>query len=375
MTGPLSTQAGRPVTIKNNLKAMQNTMQAALKTADGEFEIQQVDRPELKKPDWVLARIKVSGICGTDLRHWHKHEPHLECRIMGHELAGEVVEVGPEVTHVKPGDRVVIETVLGDDTCDWCRIQQYNLCPNLYPVRMDTLSQAFAQYVSGPAKKFYKLPDHVTYEEATLLDTFSVCMHAIQLSGIKLNDKVVIIGAGPIGLGQLQLAKISGADVLICDVVESSLQLARELGADWVVNTNTEDVLQKVKDFTDGRGADIVFECAGGESMPQTLPAAVSYTRIGGKVVVVGGFDDGDLAIPLKWQHIQMSEIKIIPSASYSFWGIYPEMQMCLDLLSKGKLNAKKMITHSFPLSDINKAFETAQNKQETHAVFVALTV
>jgi L-iditol 2-dehydrogenase len=354
---------------------MQDKMEAALKTAEGKFEIQEVELPKVAKPDWVLARIKVSGICGTDLRHWEKHEPELKCHIMGHEMAGEVVEVGEQVTHLKPGDRVVIETVLGDDTCDWCRIQQYNLCPNLYPVRMKTLSQAFAQYVSGPAKKFYKLPDHISYEEATLLDTFSVCMHAVQLSGLKLNDKVVIIGAGPIGLGQLQLAKISGADVLICDVVESSLQLAKELGADWVVNTQTDDGLKKVKEFTDGRGADIVYECAGGSSMPTTLPQAVSFARIGGKVVVVGGFDAGKTAIELEWQHLQMAEIKIIPSASYSFWGIYPEMQMCLDLLAKGKLNAKKMITHSFPLTQINKAFETAQNKAETKAVFVALTV
>lgn len=350
-------------------------MKAALKTANGQFELAEVDRPKISGPDWVLARIKVSGICGTDLRHWKKEEPHLKCKIMGHEMSGEIVEVGEAVTNVKPGDRVVIETVLGDDTCDWCRVQQYNLCPNLYPVRMKTVSQAFAEYVAGPAKKCYKLPDHVSFEEATLLDTFSVCLHAIHLSGIKLNDKVAVIGAGPIGLGQLQLAKICGADVIVTDVVDSSLQLARELGADEVVNTKTEDGYKKVMEFTGNRGADIVFECAGGPSMPETLPQAVSFSRIGGKVVIVGGFDPGKIAIGLEWQHIQMAEIQIIPSASYSYWGIYPEMQMCLDLLAKGKLNARKMITHNFSLTDINKAFETAQDKEKTGAVFVALTV
>lgn len=348
-------------------------MKAALKTAEGKFEIDEVDRPKLEHPDWVLARIKVAGICGTDLRHWKKADEHLKCRIMGHELAGEVVEVGSAVKHLKPGDRVVIETVLGDDTCDWCNIQQYNLCPNLYPVRMDTLSQAFAEYVAGPGKKFYKLPDHVSYEEAALLDTFSVGLHAIQLSGIKLNDKVAVIGAGPIGLGQLQLAKISGADVVIVDVVDSSLKLAKELGADMVINPKKEDAVQKLKEFTNGRGADITFECAGGPSMPETLPQAISFTRIGGKVVIVGGFEAGETAISLEWQHIQMSEIKLIPSASYSFWGIYPEMQMSLDLLAKGKLNAKKLITHSVSLTDINHGFEIAEHKESTNAVFVAI--
>jgi L-iditol 2-dehydrogenase len=350
-------------------------MKAALKTASGEFELDDVQAPSLQQPDWVLARVKVSGICGTDLRHWKKEEPELECKIMGHELAGEVVEVGEAVKNVKPGDRVVIETVLGDDDCDWCRVQQYNLCPNLYPVRMKTVSQAFAQYVAGPAKKFYKLPDHVSYEEATLLDTFSVALHAIHLSGIKLNDKVAVIGAGPIGLGQLQLAKLCGADVIVTDVVDSSLQLAKELGADLIVNTSKEDAYQKVMEFTSSRGVDIAFECAGGPAMPETLSQAVSFTRIGGKVIIVGGFDKGKTSIELEWQKFQMKEIKLIPSASYSFWDIYPEMQISLDLLAKGKLNAKKMITHSFPLDDINKAFETAQNKKETGAVFVALTI
>jgi L-iditol 2-dehydrogenase len=350
-------------------------MKAALKTKDGEFEIDQVDRPGLKQPDWVLARVKVAGICGTDLRHWKKPEHELECKIMGHELAGEVVEVGPAVKNLKPGDRVVIETLLGDDTCEWCNIQQYNLCPNLYPVRMRTLSQAFAEYVAGPCRKFYKLPENVSFEEATLLDTFSVALHAIQLSNIKLNDKVVIIGAGCIGLGQLQLAKISGADVLIIDKVESALQLAKEFGADVTVNPETEDAVEKVKAFTDGRGADIVFECAGGTAMPITLPQAIDCARIGGKVVVVGGFEKEQKNIEINWSRLQMSEIKLIMSASYSYWDIYPEMQISLDLLAKGKLNAKKMITHNFSLDDINRAFDTAQNKEETHAVFVALSI
>jgi L-iditol 2-dehydrogenase len=353
---------------------MEDKMTAAIKTAEGDFDIQEVAIPKITKPDWVLAKIKVSGICGTDLRHWKKEEPELECKIMGHEMAGEVVEVGELVTHVKPGDRVVIETVLGDDTCPWCKAQQYNLCPHLYDVRMKTVSQAFAQYVSGPAKKFYKLPDHVSYEEATVLDTFSVGLHALQLSGLKINDKVAIIGAGPIGLGQLQLAKISGADVIIFDVVDSSLKVAKELGADVVVNVSSDDGYARLMEFTSNRGADIVFECAGGESMPTTLPQATSYARIGGKVVIVGGFDAGVTTIPLEWQRIQMREIQLISSASYSYWDIYPEMQMCLDLVAKGKLNAKKLITHSFPLTEINKAFETANDKENTQAIFVALT-
>jgi L-iditol 2-dehydrogenase len=354
---------------------MEDKMKAAFKTLEGTFEIGEANTPALAGPDWVVAKVRVAGICGTDLRHWKKEDPELECKIMGHELSGEVVEVGPAVTNVKPGDRVVIETLLGDETCEWCNIQRYNICPNLYPVRMKTISQAFAQYVAGPSKKFYKLPDNVSFEEATLLDTFSVCMHAIQLSGIKINDKVVVIGAGCIGLGQLQLARLCGADVLIVDKVDSALKVAKELGADEVVNINAEDARQRVMEFTGGRGADIVFECAGGSAMPITLPQAVSFSRIGGKAVIVGGFEKDQKAIELDWAQMQKSEIRLILSASYSYWDIYPEMKMCLDLLAKGKMNAKKLITHNFSLDDINQAFDTARNKEETGAIFVALTV
>jgi L-iditol 2-dehydrogenase len=350
-------------------------VKAALKTADGIFEIAEVAKPQLPHEDWVLARIRVAGICGTDLRHWKKHEPELEHHIMGHELAGEVVDVGAAVSNVQPGDRVVIESVMGDGDCEWCRIQQYNLCPNLYPVRTGCVSRAYGEFVTGPARKFYKLPEHVSFEEAALIDTFSVCLHAQHLSGLSINDKVAIIGAGPIGLGQLMLAKASGADVLITDVVDSALALARELGADVVLNSSREDPVAAAKAFTGGRGVDIAFECCGGPSMPVTLAQATGMARRGGKFVIVGGFDKGVTNFGLEWQRIQMSEIQLIPSASFSFHGLDAEQGMVLELLSRGKLDARKLITHRFGLEQINEAFEVAMDKENTGAVFVAIPI
>jgi len=128
-------------------------------------------------------------------------------------------------------------------------------------------------------------------------------------------------------------------------------------------------------EFTHNRGADITFECAGGTAMKKTLPLATSFSRIGGKVIIVGGFDPGKTATELEWERIQMSEIKLIPSASYLYWDIYPEMQICLDLLAKGKLNAKKMISHSFPIEEINDAFMVAKDKKHSDALFVTLTI
>jgi L-iditol 2-dehydrogenase len=294
---------------------------------------------------------------------------------MGHEMAGEIVQVGREVTNLKPGERVVIETVLGDGVCEWCRARRYNICPHLYDVRMGTVSRAFAEYVIAPAHKCYPLPDNVSYEQATLLDTYSVCLHAAHLAPPAPNDRVVVIGSGPIGLGQLQVAKLMGADVIVSDVVNSSLEVARHLGADAVVNSDKEDLKARVMDFTAGRGADIAFECAGGPSMPTTLKQATDVVRRGGKVAIVGGFDPGPVSIPLEWQRIQMGEIRLIPSASYALWDIYPEMQICLDLMAKGKLKADPLITHRVPLDRINEGFETADNKAETGAIFVGVMI
>jgi L-iditol 2-dehydrogenase len=348
-------------------------MKAALKTAKGTFDVAEAPTPQVPNADWVKARVRVAGICGTDLRHWKKHEKELEHHIMGHELAGEVVEVGAAVSHVRPGDRVLIETVMGDGECEWCRVQQFNVCPHLYEVRTKSVSRAYAEFVIGPAAKFHKLPDNVSFEEAALLDTFAVCLHAQHLSGLSINDKVAIIGAGPIGLGQLMLAKASGADVIITDLVASSLEKAKELGADAVVNSAEEDPVARAMDFTGGRGVDIAFECAGGPSMPETLPQATRFARRGGKVVIVGGFEAGETSIALEWQRIQMSEIQLIPSASFAFWDIYSEQAMVLELLAKGKLNAEKLITHRFPIDRINEAFDVAQDKSGQASIFVAL--
>lgn len=350
-------------------------MKAALKTTEGTFVLEDVERPTIPESNFVLARLRVAGICGTDLRHWKKHEPELACHIMGHEVAGEVVEVGEDVFNVKPGDRVVIETVMGDGVCEFCRIQRYNICEHLYDVRTRYVSKAYAEYLCGPSEKFYKLPDHVSFEEASLIDTLSVCLHGQHLSGLGINDKVAIIGAGPIGLGQLLLAKASGADVIITDVVDSALDLARELGADAVVNSGKEDPVERVKEWSGGLGTDIVFECAGGDWMPETLPQATRMVRRAGKVVIIGGFDKGETAIPLEWQRIQMSEIQLLPSASFAMHGIYHEQGMVLDMIAKGRIDAKKLITHRFELDRINDAFDVAQRKQETGAVFVAITI
>jgi L-iditol 2-dehydrogenase len=151
--------------------------------------------------------------------------------------------------------------------------------------------------------------------------------------------------------------------------------LAARLGADRTIHSDDEEPEAAIRALTDDRGADIVFECAGGESMPETLPLATRLVRRGGKVVIVGGFDAGDIAIPLEWQRIQMSEITLIPSASFAFHDIHAEQVEVLDLVARGALQTQALITHRFPLDQINEAFEVAQDRGRTGAIFVGLTI
>jgi L-iditol 2-dehydrogenase len=157
--------------------------------------------------------------------------------------------------------------------------------------------------------------------------------------------------------------------------VPSALELAKELGADRVVHSAAQDPVAAAMEWTGGKGADLVFECAGGTSMPQTLPQATRMVRRGGTVVIVGGFDAGETSIPLEWQRIQMSEITLVPSASFAMHDLRPEQGEVLDLIAKGRIDVRKLITHRFPIDRINEAFDVAQAKDETGAVFVALEV
>ena len=149
--------------------------------------------------------------------------------------------------------------------------------------------------------------------------------------------------------------------------------MARQLGADAVVCADRDDPTAAVLAFTAGRGAKVAFECAGGESMLTTLPWATRMARRGGAVVIVGGFDAGETAIPLDLQRIRMSEIRLLPSASFALHDIDPEQAQVLALVARAVLKTQPLITHRFPLERINEAFDVAQDKEGTGAIFVAL--
>ena len=350
------------------------TMKAAIKTAAGDFEVKEVPVPEITEPDFVLAKVRAAGVCGSDLHSWKVPRPEIVGRTTGHELAGDVVAVGDDVTNVKPGDRVGIESVVSCGKCYWCRVGQYHLCPDMMGIRGRTFASAFGEYVAGPSDKVYSLPDHVGYAESAIMDVYGTSIHAVSRTGIRMDQTVVIIGAGPIGLSLLDLVNVAGAKGIITDVLDFPLEFAKKtLGAHETINTAKEDPVKKVMELTDGIGADVVCECVGGKAASTTLPQAVSMVRRKGKIGLIGGMRRGLPAMELDWSKVQWQEVDIVPVSGFYFWGNDPEFQVVSDLLADGKLHATEMITHRFPLEKINEAFETAANKQKTKAIKVVL--
>ncbi|MCW3990536.1 MAG: alcohol dehydrogenase catalytic domain-containing protein [Candidatus Bathyarchaeota archaeon] len=352
---------------------MGKTMKAAVKTAEGDFEIKEVPMPEITRPDYVLVKIRSAGVCGSDLHRWKVPVPASVGRISGHELAGDIVAVGKDVTNVKVGDRVGVDSVVPCGECYWCKVGQYHICPYKGDIRGKTFARAFCEYVAGPSSHVFPIPDHVGYGEAAIMDVYGTSVHAINRLDIHMNQKVVVIGAGPIGLSLLDLVNVAGADGIIIDIIDHPLEFAKNtIGAYATINSKKEDPVAKVMELTDGRGADVVVDCVGGGASAFLLPQAVEMVRRKGIIGMVG-MPSTDLNLHVDWRKLQMGEVDLIGVSGFYHWGNDREFQIVTDLLSKGKLHATEMITHRFPLEKINEAFTVAADKQGTNSIKVVL--
>lgn len=269
------------------VRSLAGIMKAAVWTAAGTFELKDLPMPEIKDSNEVLARVRASGICGSDLHYWRNPHPLLVGKVGGHELAGEVVEVGESVTNVEIGDRVAIESLVGCGRCRWCRVGRYHLCPDLFKIRSETLSRGFSQYVRGPSEKFIRLADHVKTEWAPLLDCYAVNVHGFQLADLKMYETVAIIGQGPMGLTMTDLSNAVGVKAIAIALRDFPLSVAEKVGSWATINSSREDPVDRILDLTNGYGVDTTFIQVGGKN-PNPLLQALRMTKKGGKVMIVG---------------------------------------------------------------------------------------
>jgi threonine dehydrogenase-like Zn-dependent dehydrogenase len=328
-------------------------------------------------PGEVLVKVLSAGICGSDLHGYrdpgraaamNREVPY----VTGHELAGTVAALGAGVTHVKVGQRVAVEPLhlLGCGKCRYCQRGDYELCRTIGTKDGQRIhSTGFAEYSVEAGKNVFPLADHVNMDQASILDVYACGVHAQRLAPVTEVDYVAIQGAGAIGLTAAEMFRMSGAkDVIILDVVESSLQVARNMGFHSTVNSSKVDPVQAVLDLTEGEGAQVVVEAVGG--MAPTFETDCKIVAPAGRILIIGSYGQPQT---LQTRLLQRKEANIQLLWSYGLWKGVPEFKVCLDLLTAGKLLAAQYVTHTFPLSRTGEGFEAAVNKNVSGAIKVVI--
>lgn len=307
----------------------------------------------------VLIRVGACGICGSDVHGMDgstgRRVPPI---IMGHEAAGTIVSTGAGVANWKAGDRVTFDSTVYCGACAYCRRGEINLCDNrrVLGVSCEEYRQhgAFAEFVVVPDHVLYALPDGVSFEYAALVEPYSIALHAIRRSSPVLNDAVVVIGAGMIGLALVQALRNAGCgQLIVVDVSPERLVLASKLGATSVVNSAQEPAFEAISRLTSGRGADLAFEAVG---LSATVDIALRAVRKGGSVVLVGNVAP-KIEFPL--QAIVTRELSIFGSCASR--GEYPAV---LGMLARGALHPQPLISAVASLSEGAAWFERLYRKE-----------
>ncbi|MGE5554387.1 MAG: zinc-dependent alcohol dehydrogenase [Betaproteobacteria bacterium] len=316
-------------------------------------------------PGQALLKVAVAGICGSDIHAYFGKHPFISCPVVpGHEFAGTVVAVGPGVRPDLVGQRVTALPSLVCGECFNCRTGRFNICRSLRVIGCQA-DGAMAEYVAVPADKVLPLPEEMSFAEAALVEPLAVGVHAVRRAGSVAGQRVVVTGAGTIGLLVMQVAKAYGAaEVTVSDLVDFRLRLAEELGADQTVDVRQRSLVNWAQQRYGSDGVDVSFECVGVES---TVNDAILIARKGSKVVIVGVFEED---VKVKMGLVQDKEIELIGTLMYT----REDYAEALRLLRRGAVRALPLVTHRFPLSQVAEAFRTIKEEKDK-AVKVLLEI
>jgi L-iditol 2-dehydrogenase len=337
-------------------------MTALLLYEEGKLRLESVDVPQPGE-DEVLARVRAVAICGTDPKIikgvfkglWPKSYP----AIIGHEWAGEIVQIGRTVKRAKVGDRVAGEPHKGCGFCKMCMTGRYNLCENYGNLEVGhrhygfTAQGAYAQYICCSERTVHKFPASIGFEEATNVDTAGTALHGVKRGRLQPGEDVAVIGPGAVGLLSFQFAKALGAGRVFVVGRRHRLQLAKKMGA-LSIDYEAGDPVKQVKDQTEGKGVELAIDCAG---TVQSVQQAVAMARKGGRVVL-NGFPPAPVELPIT--QIVMDEKDLL--------GVRADPNTCeeaIPLIANGSVKITPMITHIFPLEEFEKALKIFSERLE----------
>lgn len=344
-------------------------MKAGVYVSPGKLGVRDVPDPVLERGQ-VLVRVRAAGICGSDMNTYRDHSRFsgVADRVLGHELAGDIVAVGEGVEDREVGQRVGIEPLMGCGRCERCLTGDYHLCPELKHIGY-AWSGGFAELSKAPAENAYPLPDNVSYEAGAILDCVACGVHAIHRLHVGVPDSVVVLGGGAIGLSVLSCAKWAGARfVALSDPLSDARAVAEKAGADLTIDSGSDDPVEMVMDATGGKGADVVVEAVGGRA--PTFEQGLQMVKRGGRLGYLGFFSEPQA---VDTRRLLTSEIAIIPVFSYARWRTATEYEIALGGVAQGELIADAMVTHRFPLEEIDDAFKAAADKDSSRAVKVVI--
>lgn len=326
-------------------------MKAIVVEKPGIYRLKDVPDARIKQPDDVLIKVHATGICGSDLHLLHGGNPSASYpRIPGHEITGEVIEIGPAVTKWKVGDRVIAEPLRYCGTCHACLRGRRNVCRHLQIVSVH-IDGGFSEYYVSPEKNLFALPDLISYELATAIEPCTIGEQANARAGTLQGDTVLIHGAGPIGLTVLDAAKRIGAKVIISEISELRQKMAKEFGADLVVNPQKEDLKTRIMEATDGVGPNEIFDAAG---IPALLPLSIELAATAGSIVPMS-FSTQPVSI--NCASINQKELTI--AGTRHQYKLFPKV---ISELQERMPMIEKFVTHIFPLEEYEQAIEIASN-------------
>lgn len=335
-------------------------MKAAVFYGPNDIRLEDVKTPEITENE-ILVKVDMAAVCGTDVRIYQgkKTKGVRTPSIIGHELVGTVAKIGRNIKDFEMGDRVGVAPVIPCGHCYYCQNDMENVCANRTAIGYE-YDGGFAEYVRIPktalqSKNILKIPDHITFEEAVIAEPLACCINGIKKASVKMDDVVVIIGGGPIGLLHVQLAKISGAKtVILSELIEHRREKAKIAGADIVVNPEEESLSDIVLDSTDQLGADIVIMAIG---VPQLTNGSLGLLKKGGVLNLFAGFTKGVLS-EIDPNIIHYDEITLNGTSSLK----RSYFREALSLIDSGKINTEIITTTGFTLDTIQEAIESVRN-------------
>jgi len=339
-------------------------MRAVVKERSGPGHLALKEWPE-PSPEHTEVKIAVAaaGICGTDIHILDGDWPCNPPVVLGHEFCGTVVEVGDSVSNFRPGDRVVASNPAKTcGACYHCHVGNPFMCDKRVSAGY-MIDGAFGEYICITEHRCHQLPSEVSFRQAALGEPLSAAVHGlIERTTVRSGDLVLISGPGCVGILAMVIAKLQGARTIVLGITKDArrLSLAKELGADVVVDVAKENVADVVHDFSSGDGADLVCECAG---VPASLETCLQVVRKEGTLLQLGIYSR---PFEADFNKIVMKELKMVGSFGY----VWSSWRRSIRLLRDGKVKADRMISHELPLRDFAEAFRLTRDGTATKVVF-----